>query len=115
MLLSYFIKYYYEVRMKKSLIIVTVFVLLAFCVGLSACGLFDYSVKFVIDENSFSHKYADSPENIEFPEDPVKPGYVFDGWYFDKDVWEKPFTEDYLKKDNLEKEIVVYAKFVKAN
>ncbi len=44
----------------------------------------------------------------------AKPGYVFDGWYFDKDVWEKPFTEDYLKQDNVEKEIVVYAKFVKA-
>ena len=102
-----------EVKMKKSLIIVAIIVLLS-CVGLSSCGLFDYSVKFVIDDNSFSHQYADSPENINFPEDPVKPGYVFNGWYFDKDVWEKPFTEDYLKQDNVEKEIVVYAKFVKA-
>ncbi len=42
---------------------------------------------------------------------PSKYGYKFEGWYLDKDVWQKPFNEDTMANITLTENTNVYAKF----
>lgn len=48
---------------------------------------------------------------ISIPENPSKEGYLFDGWYWDKDVWSKPFTANSLLDAPISSDMSVYAKF----
>ena len=48
---------------------------------------------------------------IEMPADPVKEGYHFEGWYFDKDKWEVPLTEASLSEFPTSSSVTVYAKW----
>ncbi len=49
--------------------------------------------------------------SIKIPSDPVRAGYEFDGWYFDKDVWAEPFSLTALDKKDRGGEIRIYAKW----
>ena len=49
------------------------------------------------------------------PSAPIKQGYEFKGWYFDKDVWQNKLTEDYYENIALTGDVRVYAYYVKEN
>jgi len=39
---------------------------------------------------------------------PVREGYTFDGWYFDKDTWQQKFTEG----THATADLTLYAKWI---
>ena len=54
---------------------------------------------------------------ITMPDNPVKEGYTFGGWYWDNGVWEKPFTINSVLDQPLsdKMELTVYAKWLSVN
>lgn len=48
---------------------------------------------------------------LHMPTNPTKTNYVFEGWYFDNDVWEKPLTFQDGEKITLRGDVNVYAKW----
>ncbi len=104
--------------MKKVLLMILAFM----CVfGLAACeGLFDsetvqksYVITFQPNngEEAFTITTTGN-ESILLPDAPVRNGYTFDGWYFDENVWNKPFTEDTLLESPIFHDRTVYARWI---
>jgi len=50
-------------------------------------------------------------ETLILPDAPVRENYLFGGWFFDKDVWNKPVTEDTLIEKPIYSNRTVYAKW----
>ena len=50
-------------------------------------------------------------EAITLPTAPVKSGYTFDGWFFDKDVWSQQLSANSLVSAPITQNTSVYAKF----
>ena len=72
----------------------------------------EFKVNFVVDGEIYATVDTNGNEVIKMPENPTKEGYNFDGWYWDKDEWEKPFTANSLLDAPLSSDMSVYAKFV---
>ena len=81
----------------------------------TACGESPvrFKINFVVDSEIVKTIDTAGSETITLPENPVKDGYTFDGWFWDKDVWEKPFTANSLLDAPLSSDMSVYAKFTK--
>ena len=97
------------------------FMMLAFCIvmvsiiGLTSCNLstsVEFEVQFIVDEEVYATVETSGNEAIVMPENPEKEGYTFDGWYWDKDTWERPFTGNSLLNEPLLSDMVVYAKWL---
>ena len=105
--------------MKKLLSALFYFTLvLGMTLGLASCGTVELSVDFVkfkvdfiVDGEVYATVNTSGNETIKMPNDPVKEGHVFDGWYCDKDVWTKPFTANSLLDTPLSENMSVYAKW----
>lgn len=97
-------------KRKVTAIFITLIALLMLC--LSACGKVEFKVNFVVDGEIYATVDTNGNEVIKMPENPTKEGYNFDGWYWDKDEWEKPFTANSLLDAPLSSDMSVYAKFV---
>lgn len=80
---------------------------------LAGCDIisFGYKITFRVDGETYAIVDASGNETIKIPEDPEKEGYTFDGWFWDENVWEKPFTADSLLKTPISSSMSVYAKF----
>ena len=62
---------------------------------MSACSkTVNFSLNFMVDGEIYKTVTTAGNETIEMPEDPVKDGFVFDGWYLDEETWQHPFTAD---------------------
>jgi len=106
--------------MKKKLLFVlvlTVFVALL-TGGLISCdflstGTSDYTINFYSD-TTLHHSVTITSETttVTMPAAPTKTGYVFDDWYYDKDVWEQPFTLQSIS-GGISSNIKIYAHFLK--
>lgn len=97
-------KYMSKVFFLLLLLITSVFV---------ACSIqIKYKVEFYVDGVIYDTIGSDG-ESISMPSDPSKPGYDFDGWFYDEDSWEEPFTLQSLLDQALSEENVIklYAKF----
>lgn len=80
----------------------------------SACGggkVENFNLSFKVDGESYSTISTNGAEVVAIPENPSKEGYTFDGWYWDKDVWSKPFTANSLMDAPISSDMSVYAKF----
>ncbi len=97
--------------MKKMLVAVVLLVAVLFC--FAACSAFDLGITFMVNGEEYDEVRTNGTETITMPENPKKEGHVFVGWYFDKDVWQKPFTANSLLDTPLTSDIRVYAYFVK--
>ena len=93
--------------MKKLSALLIVLVLALGAIGFAACGETTYTVKFDVDGTQTEVTVTDG--KFEMPADPAKNGYVFDGWYTDKDKWANEFNA----YTEVESDMTVYAKFVK--
>ena len=71
------------------------------------------TVTFYTDETIYSQLQIDGQSRITLPVNPVKEGYTFKGWYFDKGVWAEPFTGNSLGDIPLVNTVSLYAYFVK--
>ncbi|MBE6580153.1 MAG: hypothetical protein E7650_00875 [Ruminococcaceae bacterium] len=101
--------------MKKARICLCCLMLvLIFATLLVSCGKdVEFNITFVVDEEDYVTVGTAGEESIKMPEDPTKEGYNFDGWYWDNDVWEKPFTANSLMDTPLSSDMKVYAKWSK--
>ena len=86
-------------------------IVLGITLGLASCGKVEFKVDFVVDGEIYATVNTSGKETIKIPNDPVKEGHVFDGWYWDKDVWNKPFTANSLLDAPLSENMSVYAKW----
>ena len=103
--------------MKKTLLKVLIFCLTSCSIlfVFTACGESSISFKlnFIADNEIVKTIDTTGNEKISLPENPAKDGYTFGGWFWDKDVWEKPFTANSLLDAPLSSDMSVYAKFTK--
>lgn len=70
-------------------------------------GPTDYTVNFMVDDEVYYSTEAGEGQ-ITFPTEPTKTGYIFDDWYFDKDVWTDALSSEYVVTTN----ITVFARWV---
>ena len=80
-------------------------------IGFTACSGVEFKINFVVDNGVYATVNTNGGETIKMPENPTKEDYTFDGWFWDKDVWEKPFTANSLLDAPLSSDMSVYAKF----
>ena len=105
-------------KMKKNIIAalaVLGFVLIAF----AGCTVINASIKIEFESNGGTPCAAILAEDIasvRMPTDPKKEGYIFDGWYLDDGVWEKPFTKSTMFEMPVSDlaHLTVYAKWSKS-
>ena len=102
--------------MKKRFLtlILTLTAMLTCVFGLTACNKVEFKVNFVVDGEVYSTINTNGEEIIKIPENPIKEGYTFDGWFWDKDTWQTPFTANSLLDAPLSSDMNVYCKW-KAN
>ena len=85
---------------------------LSLCLIFTACGSSTkFELNFIVDEEVYSTLTTAGNETIKLPEDPTKEGFIFDGWYWDVDVWKNPFTASSLLNTPLSSNMKVYAKW----
>ncbi len=91
----------------KKLSLMTLLLILIFC--LFSCNTQKQThTLYFIDNDAFYHTAEVGGElPLAFPEEPTKEGYIFEGWYFDKNVWAEPLNEGHI----LEASDSVYAKW----
>ena len=101
--------------MKKRFLtfILTITTMLMVIFGLTACGekVDNFNLSFKVNGETYQTITTTGNESITIPENPAKTGYKFDGWYWDKDVWNKPFTANSLLDVPISSDMSVYAKF----
>ena len=94
--------------MKKTVLCL---VLIICTLVLCACNAVEFELYFMVDGEVYGNVKTGGREMIRIPDDPVKEGYTFDGWYWDKDVWQRPFTANSLLDAPLSSNMSVYAKW----
>lgn len=97
--------------MKTKLIRIIISIMVLFCiVSLYACDNVSFKINFFVDDTLYESIHTNGNEVISIPRNPEKEGYVFDGWFCDKDTWENPFTANSLLGGPLPSDMSVYAK-----
>ena len=94
--------------------------ILALCLAVAVFAACDkkqinFKLNFVVDGEVYATVDTAGSEAISMPQNPSKEGKVFDGWYWDKDTWQKPFTANSLLDTPLSSDMNVYAKWSDAN
>lgn len=84
-------------------------------VSFAACGKVDFKVNFVVDGEIWHTINTNGSEIIIMPDNPTKEGYEFDGWFWDKDTWERDFTANSLLNEPLSGDMSVYVKWKPVN
>lgn len=99
--------------MKKILTsLLSIMAILACVCGFSACSTkVSFKLNFVVDNAIYATIDTSGDEIITLPDNPTKENYTFDGWYWDKDTWQQPFTANSLLDAPLSSNMSVYAKF----
>ena len=78
----------------------------------ASCGkAVEISVNFVVDGEVYHTISTTGKEAITMPQNPTKEGYVFEGWYWDENIFQKPFTANSLLNQELSDDMSVYAKW----
>ena len=102
------------INKKRVVLSVLCLMLLVFSVfSFSACKneVENFNLSFKVNGETYQTITTSGDEAIAIPENPTKEGYTFDGWYWDKDVWSKPFTANSLMDAPISSDMSVYAKF----
>jgi uncharacterized repeat protein (TIGR02543 family) len=98
-----------KTRLFIVLIIVILYMLSA-CTGLTTSN--DFTINFNSnDGTSIDNMIYNGMQIITMPDNPTKEGYTFDGWYWDNESFEKPFTADSLLDTPITNNLTVYAKW----
>ena len=90
--------------------IIAVFLLaLLFVTCFSSCGDDDkeFKISFMVDGEEYGSAVVNGSDAVAIPNAPTKDGFSFDGWYFDKDEWNKPLGADTV----ISADTSVYAKW----
>lgn len=98
---------------RTILLAITVTYVMCLVCLLSACSGTQRILSFIVDDTVYATMNVADKDNISIPQDPVKTDYAFDGWFWDKGTWERPFTLNSLNDEPLTSNMSVYAKFTK--
>ena len=100
-------------KKRLTISILCLLMLIVSMLAFSACGgkVENFNLSFKVDGENHSTISTNGSEVVTIPENPTKEGYTFDGWYWDKDVWSKPFTANSLMDAPISSDMSVYAKF----
>ena len=72
----------------------------------------EFKLIFIVDEAEYHYIETAGNETIKLPDNPEKVGYVFDGWFWDKDIWSQPLTVSSFIDRPLTNDMKVYAKWI---
>ncbi len=97
--------------MKRKLLTLSLALLMVTVIFAGCMGAVEFDVNFISDGEIIHTISTTGDETIKMPENPVKEGYTFDGWYWDKDTWQRPFTASSLLNEPLNGDMSVYAKW----
>jgi uncharacterized repeat protein (TIGR02543 family) len=98
--------------MKKSFRIALILIFILSVIFLCSCDKKNnFLINFEVDGTTYNTITTTGNEKIETPDKPEKEGYIFDGWYFDKDSWQKPFTINSLLDTPINENLTVYARW----
>ena len=97
--------------MKKFSIAILTVLMVVCTLFATACHKVEFKVDFVVDSAVYATVNTNGEETIKMPNDPEKEGYIFDGWYWDNNVWSKPFTANSLLDAPFSSNMSVYAKW----
>ena len=98
--------------MKNCKLFILGLALIVLLAALNSCASrVKLEIKFMVDDEVYAVVNTASDKEISVPQDPVKEGKSFNGWYWDKDIWQKPFTANSLADAPLSSNMVVYAKW----
>lgn len=98
---------------KIALAVVCFLLIVSGIVILTSCGgvVENFNLSFKVDGDVYQTMTTTGAESISIPQNPTKEGYTFDGWYWDKDEWNEPFTANSLLNAPISSDMSVYAKF----
>ncbi|MEG2561923.1 MAG: InlB B-repeat-containing protein [Clostridia bacterium] len=101
-------------KLSKSLIIMLIMIM-ALATLFVACApkeTVEYNVSFDVDGVvTATMKTGGNGSLLSTPTEPTKEGFVFGGWYLDKDTWAQPVTFESVKNKPLKADIKVFAKW----
>ncbi|NCA68266.1 MAG: hypothetical protein EOM87_09425, partial [Clostridia bacterium] len=98
--------------MKKTITFVLLLALLVIlAVSAAGCMPIANTLTFVVDGDVYYSLSYNLVTGIQLPPNPTKAGSEFEGWYWDKDVWLKPFNVQSLLTVPLSGAMVVYGKW----
>lgn len=97
--------------MTKKISLILLSLLMLVMIFASCGGAVEISVNFVVDGETYYTISTTGEEAITMPQNPTKEGYVFDGWYWDNNTFQKPFTANSLLNQELSGDMSVYAKW----
>lgn len=108
---------------KKFIIAICTTVLLVITILVTLVQLFDQNsndvhipqLHFIVNDEIYATIETNGNEVIKLPNNPAKDGYKFDGWYWDNNLWNRPFTANSLLDEPLSSDMSVYAKFTNIN
>lgn len=96
-------------RALRKIMALLLVIVLSVC-SFSACSNVNVIIKFMVDGKSYSAVAVTNADDIDFPTEPTKEGYTFDGWYLDQNIWSKPLNAKAIREKG-EGIITAYAKF----
>ena len=79
---------------------------------MTACNKVEFKLNFIVDNEIYTTINTNGEEVIKMPTNPSKEGFTFDGWYWDENYWQKPFTANSLLDAPLSSDMNVYAKWI---
>lgn len=97
---------------KLTIVLISLVIGAVTALTLVGCGQVEFKVRFMVDDTVYATIATKGNEKIKLPKNPKKEGYTFDGWYWDEDVWQEPFTANSLLDAPLSENMSVYAKFI---
>ena len=89
-----------------------IFLLIPLTIMIGCRKQIKFDVNFYIDGTLYYTVGTSGKDLIEMPRDPSKIDHTFEGWYWDEDIWLKPFTAQSLLETPLSQNMNVYAYFL---
>jgi len=100
------------VDMKKISLFAITLIALFFLIACKANEV-EFTITFDSNEGSSVQSIlSDGKSSIQLPDDPVKEGHVFVGWYWDNVTYQELFTINSLTERGLTSNLTVYAKWI---
>ena len=98
--------------MRKKFVFLLVMLILPLMFLYTGCNTATkYHINFIVDEEVYHTIETTGNEYITLPDNPEKDGYIFVGWFLDKDIWQDEIKSSSFSNEKIEKNINVFAYF----
>lgn len=102
--------------MKKKIVLFILCLLTIPCaMFFTGCTNAKFKLDFIVDNSVYYSIDTAGNEIIALPTNPTKDDFIFDGWFWDNNEWQRPFTANSLLNEPLSSDMKVYAKWINDN